>query len=1601
MNRSNFVRNAPQLERPLGGLRALWNDNFQWILLLLALIGTTVLAQAQITIAHLGTYATGSYDAGAAEIADFDPINDRIWFTNAQANSIIGLNASNPASPSLFITIPMGAYGAGVNSVVVLSNGFAAAMESNPKTDPGKVVFFDLNGVFISQVTVGALPDMVTVTPDGTKVISVNEGEPNTSYTIDPVGSVSIIDVTGGLASLTNANVTTLDFSSFTLAMLPGVRIFGPGASVAQDMEPEYVTVSDDSQTAFIAFQENNAVAKINLATNTITQVTALGYKNHNLAGNGLDASDNPASVNITTWPVRGFYMPDAAHAFTIGGQTYVVYANEGDVREYTGSPGYVEALRVGNAAVVLDPVVFPNAATLKLNANLGRLNISKANGNTDADSEYEELYAFGTRSFSIRDANGALVYDSGDDLEVITAAAYPANFNASNTNNTLDNRSDDKGPEPEAVTTGVINGKTYAFIGLERVGGIMVFDVSNPFAPVFVQYLNNRNFGAATNTPAALDLGMEGITFVSAADSPNGVPFLITSNEISGTVSTFQVLGCTVGASCDDGNPSTVNDVYNASCQCLGTTPAFGSGNLVVLQAGNGTGTLVNTGNPILLREFTSTGTPGNTVNVPSTGGSSMIISGSATSEGNLSLSGDGTKLIFAGYAQALPNATPLAASNSGTINRAVGSVTSSGAFTRNLTSSTFFTADNPRSAASDGTNFWGTGGNQGVNYWGPSTAATIATSKTNLRASAVFNGQLYVSSASASGTPNVTGVFAVGSGLPTTTGQTLTTLAATVNTSTNGFYLSPAGNTLYVTIGTVGIQKWVNSSGWSLAYTMTFTGGANSVVADFSGVNPILYAVSSAGAQLLKFTDPNSGSGSVPVTTTLLATAPANTAFRGISFAPCTPTTWYADVDNDGFGNPNATTSACSQPVGFVGNNTDLCPADGTKQAPGVCGCGVADVPTTYYADTDGDGFGNPASPLAGFTCIVPTGYVANNTDLCPADGTKQAPGVCGCGTPDVPTTYYADADADGFGDPASPVAGSTCIVPPGTVANNTDNCVATANASQTDADGDGFGDACDNCVSTGNASQTNADGDLLGDACDLCPNDANNDQDGDGICGDVDNCPTVFGQIGNICDANPGPGFTLGEINASCVCAAATCTQNLTIEFQTDANPGQITWELREQGTNALVQSDGPSAPGGIQTMNTCVPNGCYYLKVIDSAGDGMVNGGYILRTAGSPGTRLIDNRRNFNSGSLSQIAVGEGFCIPLGTTTNAIFTSCDKLDWVTGEYVVCGAVPAVSALWSAGNLPAEAITGYEFQIFNPNGGYLFNRFRSHGVSDGFAPDNATRACHMKINNWGIAQQIPANVLMNVRVRTRTNGVNGNWGPACRFMINPVAAACPLTKLIDTPGNANLSCGQTRAFATGQYVHARPVTGATQYQFRFRIDAENFVSVRTSNTYFVQLNWLTSPLQNGKTYQVEVRAFKNGAWCINNINPSGGAPFVQWGDVCDLTIDNTPANGGNQNMLGDGQSERSEGLSMYPNPNRGDQLYLSLDAVEEGVRTVSVDIFDLTGQRVSARTIAVADGLINTVLDLDSDMANGMYLVNITAGDQHFTERLVIQK
>lgn len=955
-----------------------------------------------ISLSPIGSYTSGIFDGGAAEIVAHDPGTQRLFVVNARTAGLDVLSIArlgSPGSPKPPVKvgeIDLTPYGAVANSVAVHKGLIAVAVEAAVKTDPGKVVFFDRSLKFLSAVTVGALPDMVTFSPNGRHVLVANEGEPSSDYTVDPEGTVSIIDLAGRgtdedrVKSAARSKVRSVDFRRFNNATLdPSIRIFGPGqppaarASVAADLEPEYITVSHDSRTAWVTCQENNALAVIDIPSGTVTRLVGLGFKDHaavqastvaydfdqalmpsigttaggqelklggfsglafegvdpvtgrykfvthtdrgpnaeptgalrpfllpgfapevvrfeldratgalaltqrialqrapgspltglsntaitggtastpyndespvdlkgnaltpdplgadlegivfqddgsfwmcdeyrpalyhfdangvlirrvvplgtaaaagqptgtfgeehlpatlaqrrqnrgfeglaldagrlyafvqsplrnpatagnaalnanrsirivefnpadnktrqflyvmdnpdlggegntradkigdaaalgdgtflvierdddkvpsddpsriekkvyqfslagatpltaamdggligttgkyvdqlteaelaaaginpvakqlyvdlNAAGyntsekaeglavidpwtiavindndfqvaaitvdqtsgtftlapgylpepvrlglvtvrhNALDASDRDGAIAIRPWPVKGIYMPDAIASYRVGGRTYLVTANEGDAREYiatnpatgAGVNVFVEAVRVGSGSVVLDPAFFPNASALKNNANLGRLNITATLGK-NASGQHEALYAFGTRSFSIWDEKGAQVFDSGDDLEQITAQAFPDSFNTSNTSNTFDNRSDDKGPEPEGVVVGRISGRDYAFIGLERIGGVVVYDISKPRAPFFVGYVNNRDFAQQPETaegdsnPAAGDLGPEGLLFISAEDSPNGWPLLVVGNEISGTTTVWAI---------------------------------------------------------------------------------------------------------------------------------------------------------------------------------------------------------------------------------------------------------------------------------------------------------------------------------------------------------------------------------------------------------------------------------------------------------------------------------------------------------------------------------------------------------------------------------------------------------------------------------------------------------------------------------------------------------------------------------------------------------------------------------------------------------------------------------------------------------------------------------------------------------------------------------------------------------------------------------------------------------------------------------------------------------------------------------------------------
>jgi len=496
----------------------------------------TGVSHAQIKLTKLGTYESGVFGGSAAEILTYDAATARLFVQNADAATIDIIDISNPASPSLVNSIDPGGQPTNVDTH---KGVVAVTVEGETRQDPGAVVFFDADGLLLNQVVIGSRPDMLVFSPNGKWLLTANEGVPSDDYSLDPEGSVSIIDMRRGARKITAANVRTADLQAFSRNDLdPSVRIFGPGASVAQDLEPEHIAVSHDSKTAWVSFQENNAIGIIDIRKAKITDIVGLGFKNHELPQNGLDSSDRDGQINIRNWPVFGMYQPDAIAAYRTRGKTYIVTANEGDARDYDG---FSEEARVED--LILDTGIFPNAAVLQDQENLGRLKTTTASGDTDGDGDVDVIYTYGARSFSIRDARGRLVFDSGNDFEKITASLSPADFNSNDDENaSFDARSDDKGPEPEYVVVGRISGRSYAFIGLERVGGIMVYDITRPGSAVFVDYVNTRDFAGDPELGTAGDLSPEGLKFIKASDSPTGNALLAVGFEVSGTVGIFEV---------------------------------------------------------------------------------------------------------------------------------------------------------------------------------------------------------------------------------------------------------------------------------------------------------------------------------------------------------------------------------------------------------------------------------------------------------------------------------------------------------------------------------------------------------------------------------------------------------------------------------------------------------------------------------------------------------------------------------------------------------------------------------------------------------------------------------------------------------------------------------------------------------------------------------------------------------------------------------------------------------------------------------------------------------------------------------------------------
>ncbi|KAJ3113163.1 hypothetical protein HDU96_003724 [Phlyctochytrium bullatum] len=491
----------------------------------------------------LASYETGVFGKGASEIVSYDANRKHMLITNAALNSVDVIDIQNPSAP-----VRLGGFSANfkdtssINSIDVYDNVAAIAVEGKVKTDPGYIEFWDLTTApaptFINSVQVCSQPDSVVFSWDGKWVLAPCEGEPNDDYSIDPEGAIAIVDVSKGF---NQATFRAADFKAFNGNAPAGLRISSKAKSVAQDIEPEYIAVSGDSKTAYVSLQENNGLAVVDIASATVTKIYPLGYKDHSVVP--LDANDRDAKINIRTFKgVYSMYMPDtvAYYESKVGcGKVkgrYVLTANEGDARGYTA---FNDESRV--SALKLDPTVF-SADDAKA---LARLSVSNDDGFTLVNGTtkvFSRLHVFGSRSFSVWDADtGALVYDSADEFEQVTATIEPAYFNSNHEEApSFDARSAKKGPEPEVLKVGRIGKTPLLFVGLERQSGILMYDISDVTKPKLLQYTNPRNWTAPVQKQG--DLGPEGMDFVYHWDSPTGYPLLLVGNEVSGSTAVYEI---------------------------------------------------------------------------------------------------------------------------------------------------------------------------------------------------------------------------------------------------------------------------------------------------------------------------------------------------------------------------------------------------------------------------------------------------------------------------------------------------------------------------------------------------------------------------------------------------------------------------------------------------------------------------------------------------------------------------------------------------------------------------------------------------------------------------------------------------------------------------------------------------------------------------------------------------------------------------------------------------------------------------------------------------------------------------------------------------
>ena len=528
---------------------------------------------AALNLTQIARYSAGQYnvDGGVMEIVAYNQATEWAYAINGQSGKLAaiplaGLTAGAHVEELTGTEIDVKAlveaedstfqYG-DMTSVAISpdSTTLAAALQAHGSNDAGRVALFtceeDGSLTLEALVETGAQPDMVTFAGDGV-VLTADEGEPREGYgenIADPKGSVTVVDVEA-------QESTVVDFSAFDSQrdqLAEDGIVLKKGSAPSVDLEPEYIAVSGGK--AYVTLQENNAIAVLDIESQAFEGVYSAGFEDHSTTAIDLDKKDDAYDPQ-TYESLLGIRMPDGIAAFTVEGTTYLVTANEGDAREWGDEDLDTFYLSEDERDFSEEGVTSPTGAITAENSGLeGKVVFFKTEDFDGLDPEKD--YVFGGRSFTVFQAteNGLEeVFTSGDDFEALTAQYVPEYFNASNDNAVLDDRSGKKGPEAESVTVGTVDGKTYAFVALERTGGVMAYDVTDPEAITFVNYANTRDFGTTVEGSEEYedgeldkwvtggDVAPEGLLFLDAASSPNGEPLLLAACEVSGTVAVYQL---------------------------------------------------------------------------------------------------------------------------------------------------------------------------------------------------------------------------------------------------------------------------------------------------------------------------------------------------------------------------------------------------------------------------------------------------------------------------------------------------------------------------------------------------------------------------------------------------------------------------------------------------------------------------------------------------------------------------------------------------------------------------------------------------------------------------------------------------------------------------------------------------------------------------------------------------------------------------------------------------------------------------------------------------------------------------------------------------